>query len=177
MPITTTKIMSTILRTPVKTNHTLAITTTQANAISDVARAKIVEILYRRSLTVDEIVKELEDTGIDKSVNTIRHHIRVLRESKMIDVTQIDEIRGTVIKQYGTKIRLLNYDVDETLEEEYQKLIRATTTKMSKILDNISSQIRPTKKSKQSDSYYDYLAVKILNHAITNVLESSDSNN
>lgn len=168
--------MSTILVSPVKTNHTLVITTEQANAVSDVARAKIVEILYRRSLTVDEIVKELEGSGIDKAVTTIRHHIRVLREAKMIDVTKIDEVRGTILKQYGTKIRLLNYDADEAFEEEYQKLIYINTNKMRKILDNISSQIRPTKKSKHPDSYYDYLTIKILNHAITNALEPSDSN-
>ncbi len=176
MPITTTKTMSTILRTPVKTNHTLAITTKQANAISDVARAKIVEILYRRSLTVDEIVKELEGAGIDKSTATIRHHIRVLREAKMIDVTQIDEVRGTVIKQYGTKIRLLNYDVDETFEEDYQKLIHNTTSRINKTLGNILSQIRNPKENQQPDPYYDYLTMAILNRAITNVLESSNSN-
>ena len=169
--------MSTILVQPVKTNHTIAITTRQANAISDTARAKIIEILYRRNLTVDEIVKELEGAGIDKAVTTVRHHIRVLRDAKMIDVTKIDEVRGTMVKQYGTKIRLLNYDADEALEEEHQKLIQATTTKMSKILDNVSSQIRPTKENKQPDAYYDYLAIRILNHAITNALEPSDSGN
>lgn len=171
-----TKTMSTILVQPVKTNHTLAITIEQANAISDAVRAKIVEMLYRRNMTVDEIVKELEAAGIDKAVTTIRHHIRVLREAKMIDVTKIDEVRGTTMKQYGTKIRLLNYDADETFEKEYRKLINTTTTKMHKILDNISSQIHSAEKNKQPDSYYDYLAVKILNHAITNALEPSDSN-
>ena len=169
--------MSTILKNPVKTNHTLAITTEQANAIADVARTKILKMLYRRNMTVDEIIKELKEDGIDKAATTIRHHIRVLRDAKMIDVTRIDEVRGTVLKQYGTKIRLLNYDADESFEDDYKKLINTTTTKMNKILDSISSQITRPKKGKQPDSYYDYLAVQILNHAITTILEPSDTSN
>lgn len=160
---------------PISTNRMLVITPEQAHAVADEARARILEILYRRNLTVDQIAAELREAGFNKAITTVRHHIRVLRDTGLIEVTQIDEVRGTISKQYGTGVRLLNYECDGDFDQEYKKIIHATATKMDKILGSIESHIPRPKGGEQSESYYHYLAVEVLNRAVTAALEPPET--
>ena len=163
--------MQTLVEQPVEITRILATTPAQARAIEDPARAKMLEMLYRRDMTADQMAKELKKAGYDKALTTVRHHIRVLRSADLIQVTRIDEVRGTVSKRYGTRIRLLNYEIPEDFEAKYSKIIGTTTTKMEKILRNIRGSMPAPKNDKHPESYYHYLAVEILNRAVTASLE------
>lgn len=163
--------MSTLLDQPVSIVRTLVTTPEQARAVEDPARAKIVEILYHRDMTVDQITEELRKTGFDKAITTVRHHIRILKNAELIQVTRIDEIRGTVSKRYSTQIRLLNYDAPEDFENRYAKIIGATTVKMDRILRGIKTTLSASDDEKMPESYCHYLALEILNRAATSSLE------
>ena len=163
--------MSILVEQPVTIKQILVTTPEQARAVEDPARAKMLELLYRRDMTADQMATQLKKAGHDKALTTIRHHLRVLRNAGLIQVTRIDEVRGTVSKRYGTHIRLLNYEAPEDFEAKYAKIIGTTTTKMDKILRSIRASMPASKNDKHPESYYHYLAVEILNRAVTSSLE------
>ena len=55
--------MSTLLQKELKVNKILTTNADQAKALDDTARIKILQILYRKQLTTDQIVEELNKTG------------------------------------------------------------------------------------------------------------------
>ena len=55
--------MSTLLENPIKVNRIVTTSIEHARAIEDPARAKIMELLYKKSLSAEQISNELKKTG------------------------------------------------------------------------------------------------------------------
>ena len=163
--------MPTLLEQPVAIKRMLVTTREQARAVEDPIRAKILELLYRQNMTADQMIGALKKAGRDRALTTIRHHVRVLKDAGLIRETRIDEIRGTVSKRYGTQTRLLNHEAPEDFDAKYAKIIGLTTRRMEKMLRTIRSNLQVPKNSKLPESYYHYLAVEIVNRAVTSSLE------
>lgn len=165
--------MSTLVDKPVSIKRLMTSTPQASQAVSDPARAQILELLYHRSLTAGQIADELRDGGYQKALTTIRHHIRVLKAAGLIQVTRVDEVRGTISKQYGTTIRLLNFqETDKFESKEFEQIIDDTCTQVDKIIPTIKAKLPPTQNShKKEKTYADYLLVEVLNRAITKSLE------
>ncbi len=166
--------MSTLLEKPIKVNRIVTTSIEHARAIEDPARAKVMEILYRRSLSAEQIANELKKTGYKKALTTVRHHLEILKESGLIQIVKIEESRGAITKFYSTSTKLLGYEAPEDFDSKYSKLIDSTTTKLEKILKGITPKTTKSKKSKEnSEDYSQYLVMEIVNRAMTNVLENS----
>ena len=163
--------MSTLLEQPVKINRMLIATPEQARAVEDPARARILAMLYHHTMTAEQMATGLKKAGYEKALTTVRHHIKILRDAGLIQLTRIEEVRGTISKHYGTHTRLLNYEVPDDFDTKYSKVVDSASTKVDKILQSIKTRIPRQTNSKQSDDYYQYIAVEILNRAITNSLE------
>ena len=166
------KSMSTLLERPVKISRIVTTSTADAHAIEDPIRAKIVEILYKQSMSADQITKSLKKSGFDKALTTIRHHLDVLKESGLIEITRIDEQRGAVTKYYSTSTRLMGFKLPDNFDAEYSKIISRTSAKIEKILKALETQTN-TGDKKESDEYSQYLMVEIMNRAVTNVFENA----
>lgn len=162
--------MSTILEKPIKVNRIITTSVEHAKALEDPARAKIVELLYRRALNAEQITNELKKNGHKKALTTIRHHLDILKESGLIEVVKIEETRGAISKYYGTQTKLLGYEIPKDFETKYLKTITTTSEKIEKILQGISPKTKSKKKN--SDDYSAYVVMEILNRAVTNVLEN-----
>jgi len=169
--------MSTLLEKPIRVSRTITTSSNHARAIEDPARARVLEILYHNALSADQISKELKKSGYKKALTTIRHHLDILKASGLIEVVRIEETRGAVTKFYGTSTRLLGYDVPEDFDARYSKQIQSAADKMEKILRSITPKAAAKSRgSKRSgDRYSQYLALEIMNRAVTNVLENSRS--
>ena len=61
--------MSTLLEKQIKVNRIVATSIGHARAIEDPLRAKIMEILYRQSLSADQICSASKKDRIQKSIN------------------------------------------------------------------------------------------------------------
>ena len=59
--------MSTLLEKEIKVNRIVTTSTDDARAIEDPARAKIVEILYRQTMSADQISTALKKHGFKKA--------------------------------------------------------------------------------------------------------------
>jgi DNA-binding transcriptional ArsR family regulator len=150
----------------------VTISVEHARALEDPARAKIVEILYHKQLTTEQIAKELQKSGYNKAITTIRHHLDILKETGLIEVVKIEEIRGAIAKFYGTSIKLLANHSAKDFDSKYSTMIKTTSAKIEKILDGIAK--RPALQKKSESAYNEFVLTEIVNRAMANVLESKD---
>lgn len=162
--------MATLLEKPVKVNRIVTTSVDHAHAIEDPARSKILEILYRKALSAEQITRQLGRSGHKRAVTTVRHHLDVLKESGLVEISRIDESRGAITKFYSTSTRLLTYETPKDFESHYSKVIENTAAKIEKILKNIIPAAED-KKNPKPTAYSHYLTVEIVNRAMTNVLE------
>ena len=162
--------MSTLLEKQIKVNRIVATSIGHARAIEDPLRAKIMEILYRQSLSADQICSALKKTGYKKALTTVRHHLDILKVSGLIEIVKIEESRGAITKYYSTSTKLLDFETPKDFDLKYSKIIDNTSSKIEKILKGISPKTKS--KGKKSEGYSQYLVLEIMNRAMTNVLEN-----
>lgn len=162
--------MSTILEKPIKINRVMTISLSQAKALEDPARAKIVEALYHKQLTTEQIAKELQKSGYNKALTTIRHHLEILKDAGLIEIVKIEEIRGAIAKYYGTSTKLISNESAKDIDSKYSALIKTTSVKIEKILDGIAK--KPALQKKSEGTQNEHLMMEIVNRAIAQVLES-----
>jgi len=168
--------MSTLLEKPIRVNRIVTSSALQAKAIEDSTRSKILKILYNKQLSAEQILQELKKTGYKKALTTIRHHLDILKISGLIQLVKIQESRGAITKFYGTSTKLLEFDTPDDFDSKYADLIKTTSGKIEKIVNNISQKTNSkNKKSNYNENYNQYLLLEIVNRALTDVLENTKS--
>ena len=162
--------MSTILEKPISVNRTLATSLEHAKAIEDPARAKILQLLYRKHLNAEQITAQLKKSGFKKALTTTRHHLEILKEAELIEVVKIEEKRGAMIKYYGTSTKLLDYETPKDFEKKYSTVIKSTSKQIEQLLDVLSKKTGKAK-TQTKQEYSQYLMMEIVNRAVTTVFE------
>ncbi len=164
--------MSILLEKKISINNILALNTVYARAIDDEARAKILQLLYKKRLNAVQITNRLKKLGYKKALTTIRHHIEILKDSGLIEIVKIEESRGAVTKYYGTSTKLLVFSLQPDFEKKYSQVIKLTSSKLEKVLSLVLKKTSKSRKSNQTE-YNDYLIMEIFNRSITNLLEKN----
>ena len=139
-------------------------------ALYDPIRGKIVQLLNKKQLNVEQITRRLKKFGYKKAVTTIRHHIEILKDSGLIEIVRIEESRGAITKYYGSSTKLLDFTLPLDFDENYSKLISKTSSKLGKIISPILKNFSKTRKIQQIN-YNNYIIMEIINRAVTNLLE------
>lgn len=167
--------MSTLVEKQIQVNRILTMNPNLARALEEPARARIIKILYKKSLSAEQITKELKKTGYKKALTTVRHHLEILKDAGLIEIVKIEENRGAITKFYSTSTKLLGFEVPDDFDTKYSTLIKNTSTKMEKLLKSIKPKTKSKSKNKKNSDpagYSEYLLVEIVNRAMTNVLEN-----
>ncbi len=174
--------MSTLLQKEIKVNRIVTTNVEQARALNDPARIKILQILYHKQLSAEQIVEELYKSGYKKATTTIRHHLDVLKRAGLVEIVKMKEIRGAVMKFYGTSIKLLGYNVPPNFDSDYSKTITNASINMQKVIKNIAQNSATKTKKKNlgkhsgmERNYDEYLLMEIVNRALAKVFENHDS--
>ena len=139
-------------------------------ALDDPIRGKIVELLNRKQLNVDQITRRLKKFGYKKAVTTIRHHIEILKDSGLIEITKIEESRGAITKYYGSSTKLLDFSLPSNIDENNSHVISKTSLKLAKVIGPILKNFSKTRKIQQIN-YNNYIVMEIMNRSLTNLLE------
>ena len=139
-------------------------------ALDDPIRGKIVELLNKKQLNAEQITRKLKKFGYKKAVTTIRHHIEILKDSGLIEITKIEESQGAITKYYGSSTKLLDFMLPSDFDENYSKIISKTSLKLEKIIGPILKNFSKTRKIQQIN-YNKYIVMEIMNRSITNLLE------
>ena len=98
--------MSIIMEKVISVDRIIATNYEQFRALEDPIRGKIVQLLHKKQLNVEQISRRLKKFGYKKAVTTIRHHVEILKDSGLIEIGKMEEARGAITKYYGS---LLNF--------------------------------------------------------------------
>ena len=139
-------------------------------ALDGPIRGKIVQLLHKKQLNVEQISRRLKKFGYKKAVTTIRHHVEILKNSGLIEIVKIEESRGAVTKYYGSSTKLLDFTLPLDFDKNYSKIITKTLPKLRKLVNSISKIFPKTRKVHQI-SYNNYIIMEIINRTMTNILE------
>ena len=139
-------------------------------ALDDPIRGKIVQLLHKKQLNVDQITRRLKKFGYKKAITTIRHHVEILKDSGLIEIVKIEESRGAVTKYYGSSTKLLDFTLPLDFDKNYSKIIAKTSPKLRKLINSISKNFSKTRKVHQIN-YNNYISMEIINRTMTNILE------
>ena len=139
-------------------------------ALEDPIRGKIVQILYKKNLNVEQIHRRLKKFGFKKAVTTIRHHVEILKNSGLSEIVKIEELQGATTKYYGSSIKLLDFTLPLDFDKNYSKIISKTSLKLGNVISLISKNFSKTRKVSQIN-YNNYITMEIINRAIANILE------
>tara|TARA_B100001079_G_C16232045_1_gene435069 strand:+ start:202 stop:684 length:483 start_codon:yes stop_codon:yes gene_type:complete len=142
----------------------------QFKALEDPIRGKIVQMLYKKNLNVEQIHRRLKKFGFKKAVTTIRHHVEILKNSGLIEIVKIEELQGATTKYYGSSIKLLDFTLPLDFDKNYSKIISKTSLKLGNVISLISKNFSKTRKVSQIN-YNNYITVEIINRSIANILE------
>jgi len=171
--------MSTLLQKELKISKILSTNADQAKALDDSARIKILQILYHKQLATEQIVDELNKMGYKKATTTIRHHIDVLKNAGLIEIVKMEEVRGAVMKYYGTSVRVMGTKLPANFESEFSKTIADTSVKLEKVIKNIVENAGHKIKKKSSNNlstesnYEEQIMMEIVNRAMAKVFENN----
>ena len=163
-------VMAILMEKEISIDRTIAVNNDVSRALARPTRGKIVELLNKKQLNVDQITRRLKKLGYKKAVTTIRHHIEILKDSGLIEITKIEESQGAITKYYGSSTKLLDFMLPSDFDENYSKIISKTSLKLEKIIGPILKNFSKTRKIQQIN-YNKYIVMEIMNRSITNLLE------
>ena len=163
-------VMAILMEKEISIDRMIAINNDESYALARPARGKIVELLNKKQLNVEQIRRRLKKLGYKKSVTTIRHHIEILKDSGLIEITKIEESQGAITKYYGSSTKLLDFILPSDFDENYSKTISKTTLKLDKVIGPILKNFSKTRKIQQIN-YNNYIVMEIMNRSLTNLLE------
>jgi len=150
----------------------MTVTNGQARAVEDPMRSKIVTMLYGQELSADQIVVAIKRAGFEKTGSTVRHHLKILRDAGMVDVTKVVESRGGVTKYYGTSTRLLNFEGPENFEVDHADMIDGVAERLGETVGDLYLRVSG-QGGRQPAGHPEYMVVEIVNRAVTKILEQN----
>ena len=163
-------IMAILMEKEISIDRTIAVNNDVSRALARPTRGKIVELLNKKQLNAEQITRRLKKLGYKKAVTTIRHHIEILKDSGLIEITKIEESRGAITKYYGSSTKLLDFLLPSDFDENYSKVISKTSLKLEIIIGPILKNFSKTRKIQQIN-YNNYIVMEIMNRSLTNLLE------
>ena len=92
--------MSILMEKEIPIDKIVTINYEQFKALEDPIRGKIIQMLYKKKLNVEQIHRRLKKIGFKKAVTTIRHHVEILKNSGLIEIVKIEELQGATTKYY-----------------------------------------------------------------------------
>jgi DNA-binding transcriptional ArsR family regulator len=154
-----------------------------SDAIDEPMRAMILDILGEEGLTAGDVHERLEERGIERTENTVRHHINELRDAGLVDVVRFEEGRGGTTKYYGANTIVLSYSLPESAEPAVEEMIEAIEPQVSDALatltdefddeiDDIVAEMQPCEHCR-NQKYKTYVLLTVLRQALVRSYQDS----
>lgn len=111
-----------------------------SKSVEEPIRASILDMLAEKQMSIKEIKKELENRGHQKTVNTIRHHVNELRETGLVEVSELKEGRGGTKKYYQANTIVLSYTLPEEKKKNLEKIVKDIESNIEKLISVIEEK-------------------------------------
>ena len=144
-------------------------------AVDEPMRAMILDVLAESAMTAAEVYEALQTRGVDRTENTIRHHINELRDAGLVDVVRFEEGRGGTTKYYRANTIVLSYSLPEgrddvvsemveTAKPGIEDAIEALETDFADEIDALAAEMGPCEHC-QTQKYETYILLTVLRRA------------
>lgn len=153
----------------------------KAKALEHDVRAKILDMLADGEMTIEEIHEELEQRGEEKAETTVRHHVNVLKDTGMVEISRLEDAGGGTRKYYRSNTRVFSYDFPADAEETLAGAAEMTRTELGAFIDRLLAEHGDELESVADDMkpcaycstqhYEEYIIRELLNRALTDLSE------
>lgn len=155
-----------------------------SDAVGEPMRAIILDILADETLTAGEVHERLADRGIDRTENTVRHHINELRGAGLVDVVRFEEGRGGTTKYYGANTIVLSYSLPESADPAIEEMIDAVqpqikaalatlTDEYDDVIDDLTAEMQPCEHCR-TQKYETYVLLTVLRRAFVRAYQDGE---
>lgn len=146
-----------------------------SSAVDESVRARILDMLAERDMTIQQVHAELTDRGYDRTESTVRHHVNELRDVGLIEITQLEERRGGTTKFYRANTILLSYSVPEkhgtvidemvdSIQPDVKELVDALEDEFGEPLSEITEDMNPCEHCR-TQKFETFLLLTVLRRA------------
>lgn len=156
----------------------------KAKALENDLRAKILDMLADEEMTIEEMHEELQRRGEDKAETTVRHHVDILEDAGMVELSRLDEAGGGTLKHYKSNTRIYSYDLPEDSDTVLADAAETTRTEIHSFVEQlfadhgdeiqaVAEEMKPCEYC-STQHYEEYILRELLNRALTNLSEDGD---
>lgn len=173
-----------LLETDVPVRNVITTDPEKAKALENDVRAKVLDMLADQEMTIEQIDEELKRRGEDKAETTVRHHVKVLKDAGMVELTRLEEAGGGTLKYYQSNTRVFSYelpeDADTTLTDASALVKRDLGTLIERVLDEHGDEIKAIAKEMKpceycsTQHYEEFILRELVNRALTDLSEDGD---
>jgi DNA-binding transcriptional ArsR family regulator len=156
----------------------------KAKALENDVRAKILDMLAEEELTIEGIHAELGRRGEEKAETTVRHHVNVLEDAEMVELSRLEEAGGGTRKYYKSNTRVFSYELPESADGELAPAMGTTRTELGGIVDylldehdeeieRVAREMQPCEYC-ETQHYEEFVVRELINRALTDLSEDGE---
>lgn len=176
--------MMSLLEADVPVRNVVTTDPDEAKALENDVRAKILDMLVAEELTIEGIGAELDRRGDRKAETTVRHHVNVLEEAGMVELSRLEEAGGGTRKHYRSNTRVFSYDLPGSADEDLAPAIDATRSELTgvveQLFDDHGVEIRVVAREMKpceycaTQRYEEFVVRELIDRALTDLSESGE---
>ena len=154
----------------------------KAQALDNDVRAKILDMLVDEEMTVEAMHEELQRRGERKAETTVRHHVNVLQDAGMVEISRLEEAGGGTRKYYRSNTRVFSYDLPEEGAETLAAACAAATEELGTLVETLYAEhgeeieavARETKPCEycETQHYEEFILRELLDRALIELSET-----
>ena len=175
-----------LLETDVPVRNVITTDPEKAKALESDVRAKVLDMLADQEMTIGEIHEELKRRGEDKVETTVRHHVNVLKDAGLVEISRLEDASGGTLKFYKSNTRVFAYDLPEGTDEKLTEaqettreglvpLVEQLHREHGEAIEEIARQMKPCEYC-ETQHYEEFVVRELVNGALTEMSENGTFN-
>ncbi|WP_396611883.1 ArsR/SmtB family transcription factor [Haloferax sp. S1W] len=172
----------TLLETDVPIRNVITTSPEKAKALDNDVRAKVLDMLADREMTIDEIHEELTRRGEEKVETTVRHHVNVLKEAGLVEIARLEDASGGTLKYYKSNTRVFAYVLPEdsgdeltearaTVRAGVESLVEQLYRDHGETIEAVAREMKPCAYC-ETQHYEEFIVRELVDRALTEVGEA-----
>ncbi|MFC6824535.1 ArsR/SmtB family transcription factor [Halopelagius fulvigenes] len=170
-----------LLETDVPVRNVITTAPEKVKALDNDVRAKILDMLADREMTIGAIHEELKRRGEEKVETTVRHHVNVLKDAGLVEIARLEDAGGGTLKYYKSNTRVFAYDLPEGSEDELAEareaaregvvsLVEQLSREHGEAIEGVAREMTPCEYC-ESQRYEEFVVRELVNRALTDASE------
>ena len=173
-----------LLEADVPVRNVITTDPNRAKALENDVRAKVLDMLAEEELTIEGIRAELGRRGSEKAETTVRHHVNVLKDAGMVELSRLEEAGGGTRKYYKSNTRVFSYELPESAAEELAPAMETSRAELGTVVDrlvaehgeeirSVAREMRPCEYC-ETQHYEEFIVRELIDRALTDLSQNGE---